>query len=40
MQPADMPMTGGPGMEAHLKMQNQFVPKPQPEPKLLDDKLA
>jgi hypothetical protein len=39
MQPADMPMTGGPGMEAHLKMQNEFAPAP-PAPKILDDKLA
>lgn len=39
MQPADMPMTGGPGMEDHLKMQSQFPAKP-PAPKMLDDKLA
>lgn len=40
MQPADMPMTGGPGMEAHLTLQNEFAAKPQPQPKMLDDKLA
>lgn len=41
MQPADMPLTGGPGMEAHLKTKNALAPKPQSnEPELpLDDNL-
>lgn len=33
MQPANMPMTGGPGMEDHLTLQNELAPKPPaPQP--------
>jgi broad specificity phosphatase PhoE len=30
MQPADMPMTGGPGMEDHLTLQNKLMPPTAP----------